>query len=170
MLRGAHTHTGAVQRTLPPCFHWSNHCNSFVWAIWAGLGDADPRQLRLCPRVTEVAGIVFPANSLFQGLQIRVYNDLGDLARGLPPLPLSSAAVCELEMRKAVRLREMTSWDETCHHSLTTGINWSPPSSSSPHTKPTHLTEIEPQHLPNTHTHTVNFPPHFPQSSLGKHY
>ena len=55
----------------------------------------DPRQLRLCPRVTEVAGIVFPANSLFQGLQIRVYNDLGGLAQGLPLLPLTSTGcVC----------------------------------------------------------------------------
>ena len=56
--------------------------------------DVDPRQLRLCPRVTEVAGIVFPANSFFQGPQIRVYNDLGGLAQGLLPLPDINRLVC----------------------------------------------------------------------------
>ncbi len=88
-----HSRTEAGLQTLPPCFLCGSHCNSFVWAIWAGLGDVDPRQLRLCPRVTEVAGIVFPANSLFQGLQIRVYNDLGGLAQGLLLLPLTSTGL-----------------------------------------------------------------------------
>ena len=54
----------------------------------------DPRQLRLCPHVTEVAGIVFPANSLIQGLQIRVYNDLGGLGQGLLLLSLTSTGLC----------------------------------------------------------------------------
>lgn len=60
------------------------HRASFVAAIVAVLSEpygrfcaVAPQQLRLCPGVTEVTGIVFPANSSFQGLQIRVYNDLG---------------------------------------------------------------------------------------------
>lgn len=88
----------------------------------------DPQQLRLCPRVTEVAGIVFPANSLFQGLQIRVYNDLGGPARGLPPLPDTACVCWWVQAEKERRWREMTSQDETSSLLLNNTNQLSPPS------------------------------------------
>lgn len=89
---------------------------------------AAPQQLKLCPGVTEVAGIVFPANSLFQGLQIRVYNDLGGPERGLPLL----ADFGGLGFEEASGM-EMTSSDET-PLPLQESINSSP--QSNPPTAP----------------------------------
>lgn len=79
--------------------------------------DVDPQQLSLCPRVTEVAGIVFPSNSLFQRLQITVYNDLGGPSRGI------TSAAFDISVGGRWGWGQIEP-DETCNYFLTMGINW----------------------------------------------